>query len=220
MRPGTTWIDMSTTDAGEVRRLAAAAAARGIDMLEAPITGGCHRAVSGDISILVGGNQDTFDRFRPVLEAMGGQILYMGPHGTASVVKVISNMLAFVHLVAVGEGLMLAKRAGVDLTAAFEGIRASSGNSFVHETESQVILNGSYNIGFTMDLACKDLALARQLGSELGVPLEVTDLVDRIFSRGRETYGDRAWSTQVVKLLEDDLGEALRAPGFPPVLED
>jgi len=128
--PGSTWIEMSTTDADEVERLGAAAAERGIGVLEAPITGGCHRAKSGDISILVGGDEGLFERFKPVIQIMGGEVLHMGPLGAASVVKVVTNLLAFIHLVGVGEGLMLAAKAGVDLGKAFEGIRASSGNSF------------------------------------------------------------------------------------------
>lgn len=214
------WIEMSTTDQAEVRRLATLAAERGTATLEAPITGGCHRAVSGDISILAGGEAGDFARCRPLLEAMGGTVLHVGPLGQASVLKVITNMLAFVHLVAAGEGLMLAAKAGIDLGRAYAGIKASSGNSFVHETESQVILNGSYNIGFTMDLACKDLGLAQALGRELGVPLEVADRVAATFARARTEYGDRAWSSQVVKLLEDACGCPLRAPGFPAELVD
>jgi 3-hydroxyisobutyrate dehydrogenase len=111
--------------------------------------------------------------------------------------------------------MMLCRQAGVDLTAAFEAIRASSGNSFVHETESQVILNGSYDIGFTMDLALKDLGFALALGEEHGVPLELAELVTSSFTRAREAYGGSAQSSQVVKLLEDALGTDLRAPGFP-----
>jgi 3-hydroxyisobutyrate dehydrogenase len=129
-------------------------------------------------------------------------------------------MLAFIHLVAAGEALMLAKRGGLDLAQTFEAIKASSGNSFVHETESQVILNGSYNIGFTMDLACKDLNFAMQLGRETGVPLELAGLTEQTFIRARQQYGGDAWSSQVVKLLEDALGVDLRAPGFPAVLEE
>ena len=143
----------------------------------------------------------------------------MGPLGSASVIKVITNMLAFIHLVADGEALMLAKRAGVDLTMAWDVIKASSGNSFVHETESQLVLNGSYDIGFTMDLACKDLGFATQFGRELGVPLEVAGLVEQTFVRARSQYGGGAWSSQVVKLLEDALGTDLRAPGFPDALQ-
>ncbi len=217
--PGSVWIEMSTTDADEMRRLGARVTEAGAEALEAPVTGGSHRAKSGDIGILVGGEAATFERMLPILRILGGEVLHMGPLGCASEVKVITNMLAFVHLVALGEGLMLGKRAGVDLGRLFAGIKASSGNSFVHETEGQVILNGSYNIGFTMELACKDLGLATGLGERLGVPLELGRRVAEIFETGRAAYGERAWSTEVVRLLEDRLGSALRAPGFPAVLE-
>ncbi len=149
---------------------------------------------------------------------MGGQIFHMGALGSASVIKVITNMLAFIHLAAAGEALMLAKESGLDLKQSFEAIRASSGNSFVHETESQVILNGRYNIGFTMDLACKDLGFARQYGRQFGVPLELVETVSRSFEQARESYGGQAWSPMVVKLLEDALDSSLRAPGFPDTL--
>ena len=217
--PGGTWIDMSTNDAGEVKRLAALAASKGIATLEAPVTGGVHRAASGEITVLVGGDEGVYEAHLPAFEAMGGTVIYMGALGSASVIKVITNMLAFIHLVAAGDALMLAKQGGLDLTKAFEAIAASSGNSFVHETESQVILSGSYNIGFTLDLACKDLRLACELGRELGVPLALAELVERAFMRARDRYGGGAWSPMVVKLLEDALGAELRAPGFPDVLE-
>jgi 3-hydroxyisobutyrate dehydrogenase len=219
LKPGGTWVDMSTNDMHELKRLAAFAAEKGIACLEAPVTGGVHKAASGEITVLVGGDTAVFETHLPALQAMGGKVFYMGPLGSASVIKVITNMLAFIHLVAAGEALMLAKRGGLDLTQTFEAIKASSGNSFVHETESQVILNGSYNIGFTMDLACKDLYLAHQLGREFGVPLELAGLVEQIFIRARAQYGGHAWSSQVVKLLEDALNTDLRAPGFPEVLK-
>ena len=210
---------MSTNAPDEIARLAALAAERGIATLEAPVTGGVHRAAAGEITVLVGGDEPVFLGHRPALAAMGGQVIHMGPLGTASTVKVITNMLAFVHLVAVGEALMLAKCSGLDLGRAFEAIRASSGNSFVHETESQLILSGSYDVGFTMDLACKDLGFAARLGRQLGVPLELAGLVERMFARARQQHGGGAWSTEVVRLLEDALGEELRAPGFPATLE-
>src|SRR5215470_5461998 len=218
LEPGGTWIEMSTNDRGEIEALAALAAKKGIATLEAPVTGGVHRAASGKITVLVGGDTATFEMHRPALQSMGGQVFHMGSLGKASVIKVITNMLAFIHLVAAGEALMLAKRGGLDLAQAFAAIRASSGNSFVHETESQLVLNGSYNIGFTMDLACKDLGFAYQLGRELGVPLELAGLTEQIFRRAREQYGGGAWSTRIVQLLEDAVGTDLRAPGFPSVL--
>ena len=218
LRPGGTWIDMSTTDPGETRRLADLAAESGVRMLEAPVTGGVHKAAAGEITVLAGGEESLFEEHRDLLGAVGSPVLYMGPLGSAGIIKVITNMLAYTNLVAVGEALMLAKRGGLDLGRSFEAIANSSGNSFVHETEGQVILNGSYEIGFSMDLACKDLGFATQLGRELGVPLELAGLVEQTFIRARSQYGGEAQSSQVVKLLEDALGTDLRAPGFPHVL--
>jgi len=218
-QPGSTWIDNSTNDRTETLRLAARCAAAGVQMLECPVTGGVHKAAEGDITLLVGGDHDLFEQHRHLLEAMGRPILYMGPLGSAAVMKVITNMLAFINLVAVGEALMLAKQGGIDLATAFEAIRNSSGNSFVHETESQVILNGSYDIGFTMDLALKDLGFATQMGRDFGVPLELAALVEQTFEHAKERYGGAAWSSQVVKLLEDAVGTDLRAAGFPARLQ-
>jgi len=215
---GGTWIDMSTNDSHELRRLAAVAAERGVTTLEAPVTGGVHRAAAGMITVLVGGDERAFEAHRPVFEAMGGKVFYIGQLGQASVIKVITNMLAFIHLVADGEALMLAKRGGIDLRLAWEVIKASSGNSFVHETEGQLILNGSYNIHFTMDLVRKDMHFAYQMGREFGVPLELAGLTEQIFARARALYGGNAQSPMVVKMLEDAVGTDLRAPGFPAEL--
>jgi 3-hydroxyisobutyrate dehydrogenase-like beta-hydroxyacid dehydrogenase len=218
LAPGGTWIDNSTNDRSETLRLGARCAEHGVNVLECPVTGGVHKAAEREITLLVGGDELVFDQHRHLLEALGTPILYMGPLGNAAIIKVITNMLAFIHLVAVGEALMLAKRGGLDLTKSFEAILNSSGNSFVHETESQVILNGSYNIGFTMDLALKDLGFALQMGREFGVPLEVAGLIEQTFVRAKAQYGGEAWSSQVVKLLEDAVGTDLRASGFPEVL--
>lgn len=219
LAPGSTWIDMSTNDRNELKRLAGLAEAAGVHTLEAPVTGGVHRAEAGDITVLVGGDIAAFEEHRPLFEAMGGKLFYIGELGSASVIKVITNMLAFIHLVATGEALMLARRAGLDLAQAYHVIAASSGASFVHETEGQLILNGSYDIGFTMDLACKDLGFAHDLGRELGTPLELAALVEQVFLRARKQYGGSAQSPMVVKLLEDDVGDLLRAEGFPARLE-
>jgi 3-hydroxyisobutyrate dehydrogenase len=215
---GGTWIDNSTNDQSENLRLAELCASRGINMLESPVTGGVHKAAAGEITVLVGGDEELYRRHEHLLHAIGDPVLYMGQLGNAAVIKVITNMLAFIHLVAAGEALMLAKRGGLDLAASFEAIKQSSGNSFVHETESQLVLNGSYDIGFTMDLACKDLGFATQFGREFGVPLDLAGLTEQTFIRARSQYGGGAWSTQVVKLLEDALHTDLRAEGFPEKL--
>jgi 3-hydroxyisobutyrate dehydrogenase len=219
MTQGATWIEMSTLGRDEISRLAALASESGVRTLELPVTGGVHLAARGEITLLAGGDADLVELHRPALGALGGKLLHMGPLGSAATIKVITNMLAFIHLVADGEALMLAKRGGLDLARAWEAIHASSGNSFVHETEGQLILNGSYDIAFTMDLALKDLGFAEEYGRAFGVPLELAGLTRKTFDRARKTYGGQAQSTEVVRLLEDALGTDLRAPGFPARLE-
>jgi 3-hydroxyisobutyrate dehydrogenase len=216
---GGTWIEMSTNGRDEILRLAALASKKGIETLECPVTGGVHLAAAGRITALVGGDAALYERHRPAIEAMCAKSFLMGPVGSAAVIKVITNMLAFIHLVAAGEALMLAKRGGLDLAQAYHAIAASSGNSFVHETESQLILNGSYDIGFTMDLALKDLGFALAMGRDFGAPLDLASRVNAIFEEGKRAYGGDAWSTKIVKLLEDAVGTELRAPGFPAKLE-
>ena len=218
MPRGSTWIEMSTNDFVEVEKLAALAETRGIATLVCPVTGGVHRAEAGDITVLVGGPQQIFALHEPALHAMGGRVIHLGGIEQAAVTKVVTNMLAFIHLIAAGEALMLSARAGDELRAAFDAIAASSGNSFVHETESQVILNGSYDIGFTMDLACKDAGFAVEFGRRFGVPLRLAGVMEQIFIEGRARYGGGAWSSMIVKLLEDAVGTPLRAPGFPAKL--
>jgi 3-hydroxyisobutyrate dehydrogenase len=215
MRAGSAWIEMSTNDFAEIEKLANQAAAAGIGTLACPVTGGVHRAAAGDITILVGGPQQLFEAHGAALRAMGGRVIYLGGIEQAAVTKVVTNMLAFIHLIAAGEALMLCAKGGVDLRAAFDAIAASSGSSFVHETESQVILNGSYDIGFTMDLACKDAGFAVEFARRFGVPLRLAAVMEQTFIEGRARYGGAAWSSMVVKLLEDAVHTPLRAPGFP-----
>ncbi len=213
------WIEMSTLGRDDIVKLATLALDHGIRMLECPVTGGVHLAARGEITLLAGGDAALLAEHRPALEAMGGKLFHMGPLGSAAVIKVITNMLAFIHLVADGEALMLAKRSGLDLAQAWKAITASSGTSFVHETEGQLILNGSYDIAFTMDLALKDLGFAMRFGEEFGVPLDLATMTRDTFVKGREAYGGAAQSTMIVKLLEDLLKTDLRAPGFPARLE-
>ncbi len=219
LRPGASWVECSTLGRDDVLRLASLASDAGVRMLEAPVTGGVHLAARGEITVLAGGDADLLALHRPALQAIGNRLFHMGPLGSAAVIKVITNMLAFIHLVADGEALMLAKRGGLDLKTAWEAIAASSGTSFVHETEGQLILNGSYDIAFTNDLALKDLGFALGFGREFGVPLALAGLVEQTFVAAKAAYGGAGQSTQVVKLLEDRLGVDLRAEGFPSRLE-
>lgn len=220
MRRGKVWLEMSTTSVGEVTRLGHEVETRGGGVMDVPVSGGCHRAATGNISIFAGGEREVFDSCMPILAAMGRQILHTGPLGSASALKVITNYLASVNLVALTEALVTAQRSGIDLATTYEAIRISSGNSFVHETESQLILNGSRNINFTMDLVVKDMSLFQEMAEELAIPTELSPLVLSIFEDGMARYGPREWSTNIVQRLEDALGERVLAPGFPDELID
>jgi len=214
------WMEMSTTDEDQLKRHASLIESKKAIALEAPVSGGCHRAATGNISIFVGGKREGIEKALPVLSCLGRRILHVGDFGSASILKVITNYLATVHLVSLGEAWTVAKKSGLDLNKAFKGIAASSGNSFVHETESQVILNGSYNINFTMDLVEKDVGLFENVAKKLGVDLEISPLVLNIIKDAKEKYGSRAWSSMVVKRLEDKYETDFRAPGFPEELVD
>ena len=220
LAPGKLWLEMSTTDYAEVRRLAAQVEERGATALDCPVSGGCHRAATGNISIFAGGTRAAFERALPLLAILGQRILHTGPVGSASQLKVLTNYLCTVHLAALAEALTVARVAGLDLNSAYEAIRISSGNSFVHETESQVILNGSRDINFTMDLVVKDVGLFDALARELRVPLELSPLVLAIFRDGVRRYGARELSPNIIRRLEDACGVRVLAPGFPAQIVD
>ena len=214
------WLEMSTTDEAEIKRIGKKIIAKKAIPLDGPVSGGCHRAATGNIAIFVGGAREAFDKILPALTVMGRKILHTGDLGSATVLKVITNYLASVHLVALGEAWTVAKKSNLDLAKAYKGIAVSSGNSFVHETESQVILNGSYNINFTMDLVLKDTGLFDDLAKKLGAPLEISPKVVEIFKDGQKKYGSRAWSSMIVKRMEDLNNIDFRANGFPEELTD
>ena len=214
------WLEMSTTDEAEVKRLGQKVIEKKAIPLDGPVSGGCHRAATGNIAIFVGGERKAFNKILPALTVMGRKILHTGELGSASVLKVITNYLASVHLVALGEAWTVAKKSNLDLTKAYKGIAVSSGNSFVHETESQVILNGSYNINFTMDLVLKDTGLFDELAKKLNASLEISPKIVDIFKDGQKKYGSRAWSSMIVKRMEDINQINFRAEGFPEELVD
>ena len=214
------WLEMSTTDEAEIKRISKKIIEKKAIPLDGPVSGGCHRAATGNIAIFVGGERNAFEKILPALTVMGRKILHTGELGSATVLKVITNYLASTHLVALGEAWTVAKKSNLDLSKVYKGIAISSGNSFVHETESQVILNGSYNINFTMDLVLKDTGLFDNLAKRLNAPLEVSPLIVKIFKDGQKKYGSRAWSSMIVKRMEDLNNIDFRADGFPDELID
>ncbi len=217
---GKIWAEMSTTDATEVRRMAKLVTASGAEAVDCPVSGGCHRAATGNISIFAGCTRETFERALPVLTTLGRRVLHTGEVGSASVLKVLTNYLATANLISLSEALTTAKAAGMDLNTAYEAIRISSGNSFVHETESQVILNGSRDINFTMDLVLKDIGLFDRIAQENGVPLTISPMMVQMFRDAIENYGPREFSPNIIRRFEDATGLDIRAPGFPAEMVD
>tara|TARA_R110002073_G_scaffold114258_4_gene251396 strand:- start:969 stop:1646 length:678 start_codon:yes stop_codon:yes gene_type:complete len=211
---------MSTTDAAEVQRLGDAVIARGGAAVDCPVSGGCHRADTGNISIFAGCDRATFERVLPVLTILGRRVLHTGDLGSASTLKVMTNYLATANLLTCCEALVTMKAAGLDLATTYEAIRISSGTSFVHETESQVILNGSRDINFTMDLVKKDIGLFQDIAERAGVPLEISPLMVSIFDDGIARYGARAQSDDIIRRLEEATGLDITAPGFPDEMVD
>ena len=220
MSSGKIWAEMSTTDEAEVKRLGQLVTAAGGSPIDCPVSGGCHRAATGNIAIFAGCERDAFETFLPLLKIMGRQILHTGPLGSASVLKVVTNYLATANLLSISEALVTAKAAGMDLNTTYEAIRISSGNSFVHETESQVILNGSRDINFTMDLVLKDLSLFQAVADRADVPLQLSPMFANIVGEAADRYGMREWSPNVIRLLEDATGQEVLAPGFPAEMMD
>ncbi len=220
LRTEAIWIEMSTTDHLEVRRLGSHVRGRGGDALDCPVSGGCHRAATGNITILAGGRRPTFERVLPLLTFMGYEVIHTGDLGTASMLKVVTNYLATANLISLTEALTTCRALGLNLNVAYEAIARSSGTSFVHETESQVILNGSRDINFTMELVAKDVGLFQRLADSVGVPVELSPLMLEIIGDAMARYGPREWSPNLIRRLEDATGLRVLAPGFPPEIVD
>lgn len=214
------WMEMSTTEVSEVKRLAALVTAKGGSAIECPVSGGCHRADTGNISIFAGCDRATFEQMLPTLTTLGRRVLHTGEIGTASTLKVMTNYLATANLLTCCEALVTMKGSGIDMNTAYEAMKISSGTSFVHETESQVILNGSRDISFTMDLVKKDIGLFQGLAEDAGIPLEISPLMVEIFNDGIAKYGERELSPNIMRRLEDATGLDVTAPGFPTELTD
>ena len=214
------WLEMSTTDENEVKRLGEKVIAKKSIPMDGPVSGGCHRAATGNIAIFVGGERKAFEKILPALTVMGRKVLHTGELGSASVLKVITNYLASVHLVALGEAWTIAKKSNLDLAKTYKGIAISSGNSFVHETESQVILNGSRDISFTMDLVLKDVSLFQEVADRHNVPLEISPMLIKIFEDGQTRFGPREWSPNIIRRLEEACGVDILADGFPAEMVD
>ncbi|MCL5973874.1 NAD(P)-dependent oxidoreductase [Ferrimicrobium sp.] len=209
---GSIWIDMSTSSPEVGRQLGRQSAAAGIGQLDAPVSGMAKGAEAGNLQIFVGGEHLVFDRARPLLETMGDpeRIFHVGPLGAGHTVKLLLNLLWFVHAAAAAEVFVMGLRAGINLETLQRSLVASPANSHFIETDMESIFQGDYDESFAMALVCKDLGLAVDMGRDLNVPVEVSALVEQIHRRARLAYGDNGGEMLAVKLLEDLTGTYLR----------
>ncbi|PRY39720.1 NAD(P)-dependent oxidoreductase [Umezawaea tangerina] len=208
---GGTWVDMSTSvpEVADGIRLANP----GLHVLDAPVSGMSSGAAAGTLQIFVGGEASDVTRLRPVFEAMGSpeRILHVGGHGAGYVVKLLINQLWFSHLVATAEVLAVGVKAGVDLGVLRSSLVASPANSaFVERDVLSVLEQGDYDEGFAIALACKDLGLSIDLARAVGVPTELSALVEQVYRRARASYGDRAGEMTPMRLYEDLIERELR----------
>jgi len=213
-----TWVDMSTSVPEVADRVRTENAERGLHILDAPVSGMSVGAATGMLQIFVGGDADDVARLRPVFEAMGDpeRILHVGAAGTGYAVKLMINQLWFSHLVATAEVLSIGVKAGVDLEVLRQSLIASPANSnFVQNDVLSILDNSDYDEGFAIALACKDLGLSVDLARSVGVPAELSGLVEQIYRRAKAQYGDRAGEMTPVKLYEDLTGIPLRRTASP-----
>ena len=220
LQQGKIWIEMSTTSKDEVIRLAKKVKEKGVASSDCPVSGGCHKAASGNISIFSGAERKVFNQIKPLLFIMGQKVLHTGELGTASILKVMTNYLATANLITLCEALTTMRGAGLNLATTFEAIKISSGNSFVHETESQVILNGSRDINFTMGLVLKDIEMFQDLAIDNNISLDISPELIRIFKEGISFFGKHENSPNIIRRLEEQTGLNITEVGFPPNILD
>jgi 3-hydroxyisobutyrate dehydrogenase-like beta-hydroxyacid dehydrogenase len=208
--PGTTIIDLSTNSPSVVRDLAAKAAERGLAFLDAPVSGGVRGARLHTLAVMVGGDVDRFEQFRPVFEAIGANIFHVGDVGNGNVAKLVNNMLAFIGMMGTTEAIVLGAKAGIDPVVLREIVRTSSGNSFAWDGGTRAILKDKLAPTFTTTLATKDISLATALAEELGVPVPMGQRAQELLTGYRD--GDFAAEDVLatVRAVEEAAGYQVR----------
>lgn len=209
--PGSTFIDLSTNSPTVVRKIHARGAELGVDVLDATMSGGMHGAATRRLSLIVGGERSVFERCSPILESMSENVMYAGPSGAGAVTKIVNNMISLCASVLIGDALILGVKAGVDLEVLTRIIGKSTGATWrMNESFPRYILKGNFEPGFAVDLAVKDLRLARELASEEGLTSECLDLFEKKYAEAQQRGWGGLHSEAVVKLAEEESGVELR----------
>jgi 3-hydroxyisobutyrate dehydrogenase len=212
LAPGATWIDMSTASPAAAREIAAAAAARGVRALDAPVGGNPQAAAEGRLLAFVGAEPGDLDAQRPLLAALADRIVHLGPPGSGYLGKLLVNLLWFGQAVATAEALAVARRSGLDLARLLEGLRQSAAASAFLDGGAAALLRGDDLPAFPLARCCEQLAAAVALGDELGVPLDLAAVVAQLHARALERYGDVDGELLGARYVADRAGVSLRPP--------
>ena len=210
-KPGTVFIDLSTNSPATAKRVHEGMRAKGIAMLEAPVSGGTSRAKDGTIVVMVGGDAQTFEQQLPLLKSFSGEVVHVGDIGMGSTAKLINNMLAFCNSAAAAEALMIGKRAGIDLHKLDAVIRNASGMSSGYANMATKAFKGEFEATFALDLAHKDLRLALEMADELGVPGLIAPQVMNLMRMARGMGLGGSDSCSIIRVYETALNEEVRA---------
>eukprot|EP00440_Ansanella_granifera_P056756 gb/GFBE01061516.1/.p1 GENE.gb/GFBE01061516.1/~~gb/GFBE01061516.1/.p1 ORF type:complete len:368 (+),score=103.44 gb/GFBE01061516.1/:1-1104(+) len=203
LKPGSVWIEHSTTDFENTMKIRDEVEKRGCKAVSAPVTGGMQILKVGKMVALVGSDEETFERVKPLISLSAPRIVRCGEFGHETVVKILTNMLCAVQDCAMGEVMMIAKKSGVDMKLLFDAMRISSGNSFCWETEFARVADGTYFPDFTAEMMAKDIELGQGLARKHGVPMLMHGQVAQIYEMCMAKYGRDSGSTIPVKLIED-----------------
>ena len=209
-RSGSAIVDLSTNSPEVVRALAATAAAQGVQLLDAPVSGGVAGARKATLAVMVGGDRDAFDRLSPLLDAIGARVFYVGDVGAGTVAKLVNNMLFFNGLLGTVEAMVVAAKAGVDLMVLRDIVQAGSGASFVWEHATRTILKDRLAPSFTVALAAKDASLAAGMADALDAPSTVSTLIAERLAGYRDAGMAAEDLLAIVKVLEDEAGIVVR----------
>lgn len=210
-RPGQTIVDMSSVTPGHTKKMAALAQARGVEYIDAPVSGGVAGAVSGNLTIMAGGKPEVLESCREILAVLGKKIYHVGPVGSGDTVKLVNNLLLGINMAAVAEAMTLGVKAGLDPQIMYEVIAASSGRSYALEAKVPgFVLKGNFEPGFAVDLQYKDLEMASQTGKELGLPLLLTNVAGQVYETARAKGLGRKDISAVVMMQEELAGVKVR----------
>lgn len=208
---GQIFVDLSSVTPNHTKKMAALAAAKGVDYLDAPVSGGVAGAAAGTLTIMVGGKKEVIARCQEILQVIGKKISHVGAVGSGDAVKLINNLLLGVNMVAVAEAMTLGVKAGIDPEVLFEIISSSSGRSYALETKlPNFILKGNFEPGFTVNLQYKDLEMAVQTAKELGTPLAMTNFAQQIYEMARAKGLGKKDISAVIMLNEELAGVTVR----------